>query len=212
MRELSKQFYVWTRDLHLYFGLFLSPFVVVFAVSTLLLNHAWDPRDPESETVQVTSAQATIPDGLTTTRGMEQVALARQVLDRLSISGEIERVALPPEQNRLVIAVVKPGERITVEVDLGSRAATIERRRTGFWDALNYLHKSPGPHAPAIRGNWFHTRLWRSMADAVVCILIFISISGIYLWAVLKAERKTGLILIGAGAVSFIGIVWGLTA
>ena len=38
-----KQFYAVTRDLHLYFGLFISPLVLVFAISAVFLVHAWLP-------------------------------------------------------------------------------------------------------------------------------------------------------------------------
>jgi hypothetical protein len=48
------------------------------------------------------------------------------------------------------------------------------------------------------------------MADTVVCLLLFLSVSGVYLWAVIKAERRIGLVLLAAGAVSFFGIVWAL--
>ena len=39
---------------------------------------------------------------------------------------------------------------------------------------------------------------------------MFVSISGIYLWAVLRAERRIGLTLIAAGALSFFGLVYAL--
>src|SRR6266700_3133883 len=43
-RTMSKPFYLVTRDLHLYFGLFISPFILVFAISTFFLVHSWIPR------------------------------------------------------------------------------------------------------------------------------------------------------------------------
>jgi hypothetical protein len=36
---------------------------------------------------------------------------------------------------------------------------------------------------------------------------LFITISGIYLWVALKAERRIGLGLLAAGIVSFFGLV-----
>ena len=33
--EMGKRFYLVTRDLHLYLGLFISPFVLVFAISVV---------------------------------------------------------------------------------------------------------------------------------------------------------------------------------
>ena len=37
---MNKRFYLITRDLHLYFGLFVSPFVLVFAFSVFFLVHS----------------------------------------------------------------------------------------------------------------------------------------------------------------------------
>jgi hypothetical protein len=42
-------------------------------------------------------------------------------------------------------------------------------------------------------------------------VLLFLSLSGIYLWTVLRAERTVGLVLIGLGAMSFFGIVYALS-
>ena len=38
-----KQFYAVSRDLHLYFGLFISPLVLVFAIGVFFLVHGWIP-------------------------------------------------------------------------------------------------------------------------------------------------------------------------
>ena len=62
----------------------------------------------------------------------------------------------------------------------------------------------------AIRGNWVYMRVWRWLADAAVYLVLFLSLSGIYLWAVLRAERRTGLALIAAGAFSVFGLVYAL--
>ena len=41
--------------------------------------------------------------------------------------------------------------------------------------------------------------------------MLFISFSGIYLWTVLRAERRIGLALIAGGAFSFFGIVYAIS-
>ena len=96
-------------------------------------------------------------------------------------------------------------------ISLTSRDATIVTRETGLADALVTLHKSPGQHGPGIRMNWFAMKAWRWMADATVYLILFISISGIYLWYVLRSERKVGFILICAGALSFFGMAYALS-
>jgi hypothetical protein len=60
-------------------------------------------------------------------------------------------------------------------------------RETGLADARVTLHKSPGQHGPTIRMNWFYIKAWRWLADATVYLILFISVSGIYLWYVLRA-------------------------
>ena len=72
------------------------------------------------------------------------------------------------------------------------------------------LHKMPGQHLANLRGNWVYMRLWRWLADATVYLVLFLSISGIYLWAVLRAERRIGLMLLAAGACSFFGLLYAL--
>ena len=104
-----------------------------------------------------------------------------------------------------------PGRETTVDLDYAQRVATITPRDTGLAEAFVYLHKSPGPHLALIRGNWAITRIWRFLADAAVYVLLFLSLSGIYLWTVLRAERTVGLVLIGLGAMSFFGIVYALS-
>ena len=55
-------------------------------------------------------------------------------------------------------------------------------------------------------------RMWRLGADATVYLLLFITVSGIYLWAALKAERRVGLLLLLAGAGTFWGLVYAVAA
>ncbi len=143
-------------------------------------------------------------------QGAEQVKAVRPVLDQLGVTGEINFIRNLRSERRLMIPVVKPGVETSVEVHLDTGSATVTRRYTGITGALAWLHKFPGPHNANIRGNWFWTQCWRWLADGTVYLLLFISLSGVYLWAVLRAERGIGLILLGAGAASFVGLIYGL--
>ena len=195
----SVTLYRWISKLHVYFGLFIGPFVVLFAVSAIMFNHTWGTQS-EGE-VQERQISIQIPEN------MEGLEIARHIMRQVNVSGEIEFFRHNPQQKQFTIPVIKPGERITIDVDLVSKTAEIEQRRTGFWNALLYLHKSPGPHLAGFRGNWFFTKFWMWLADATVYLFLALSISGIYMWILLKSERKTGLILLGAGCLTFFLIV-----
>jgi hypothetical protein len=201
----TKRVYRWTRDLHLYVGLFISPVLLLYAVTVVLLNHAYlpwggeDGAEPSTRTVTVT-----VPDE------ENSLDLARSIREQIGESAEIGYVNLNQEKQRLSFPLEKPGERGMVHVDLATGVAEIETRQTGVWDAMIYLHEMPGPHNVAIRGNWLFTRLWGWVADATVYFILFVTATGVYLWTVLKAERKAGLIALGGGALSFFLLLFAL--
>jgi len=205
-----QRFYGVTRDLHLYLGLFLSPLILVFAVSVFFLVHATIPgasRLPAIRTVR----DIHIPAGVEVLNGREQIDALRPVLDALGVHGEANFIRRFPKEHRLVIPLTIPGHEVSVDLKLETRSAVIAERTTGVWSSMVYLHKMPGQHLANLRGNWVWLRLWKYVADGTVYLTMFVSISGIYLWAVLRAERRIGFTLIAAGTFSFFGLVYALT-
>ena len=49
------------------------------------------------------------------------------------------------------------------------------------------------------------------MADATAYLILFISVSGLYLWYVLRAERRVGFVLLLAGGLSLFGLAYALS-
>lgn len=207
---MSKRFYRVTRDLHLYFGLFISPFVLVFAVSVFLLVHSWSPKSAANSSAGTTASDLPLPADLEAVSGRQRIDKLKPVLERLGVEGEVGWVQHFPKQHRLIIPVTVPGRVTTVTLDVTKREASIERRTTGLADALVVLHMSPGQHLADIRKNWIYMRVWSWLADATVYLILFLTVSGLYLWYVLRAERRVGISLLAAGALSFFGIVYAL--
>ena len=205
------RFYRLIRDLHLYLGLFISPFVLVFSVSVFFIVHSWRPRiAPETSNTRVVSALP-LPGDWHTLSGRPLIEALKPALEKAGVRGEVGFVQHRVKEEELIIPVTIPGRETTVSIRIASSEATIVTRETGLADALVTLHKSPGQHGPNIRMNWFYMKVWRWMADATVYLILFISVSGIYLWYVLRAERSVGLILLFAGALSFFGMAYALS-
>ena len=198
--------YRWTRELHLYFGLFVSPFLLLFGVSVFFLNHAKVAVDRWTSVDTVRDVR--VPAGLELLRGREAVDRAREMLPQLGVTGEIGFTRFVAATRHFVFPVSRPGMETTVEVDLDARSAVVSRRATSVLEAFAYLHKMPGPHNVAIRGYWVGIQVWRYFADATIYLLLFISLSGIYLWWTIKAERRIGLTLAAGGIVTFFGLVY----
>jgi hypothetical protein len=197
-RSFWTTFYLWTRNLHLYFGLFISPFVVVFAISTIMLNHNWKPPQAVEKSVHP----------IKLVEGLVDYPQARQILDQLGITGEVNFVRGFRGAEIVRIPVLKPGARTVVSVNVKNSTAEVERHRLGLLHGLLFLHIVPGPHKP--ESNWVFTKLWAAVSDTTVYLMIFLSISGIYMWAVLKGERSPGFISLGLGCVTFLAILAGL--
>lgn len=208
-----RRLYLITRDLHLYVGLFLSPFVLVFSVSVFYLVHGLAHRAaPDASDASRTVENVTVPLEIARMQGRARVDALRPVLAQLGVRGEIDFVRHVASQNRLIIPVRLPDRDTIVSLDYQQRTAIVTSRSQSIGDALVYLHKMPGPHNVDVRGNSRPMRAWSVLADATAYLLLFITISGIYLWVALRAERRVGLLLILAGASTFWGLVYVIAA
>jgi hypothetical protein len=204
-----RRFYLLTRDLHLYFGLFLSPFILVFSVSVVYLVHGLTQRPaPDATDASRTATNLNVPPVIARMQGRARVDALRPVLEQLGVRGEVDFVRHVAAEHRLIIPVRLPDRDTIVSLDYDQGTATVTSRRQSLGDALVYLHKMPGPHNVDVRGNTRFMWAWRILADATVYLLFFITLSGIYLWLALKAERRIGVTLIVAGAFSFVGLVY----
>jgi hypothetical protein len=154
---MPKAFYHWTRNLHLYFGLFFSPFLVVFAVSVFFVNHL-QLNPSESESTAATFSDLQVPADIEQAEDMARIQLIAPILSQVGAFGEIRYVRFFREEHRFDIAVVRPGVETTIDLNVEGRTASVSERRTAFWERLAYLHRSSGPHNVAIRSNWFWTR------------------------------------------------------
>jgi hypothetical protein len=208
-----RRLYLVTRDLHLYFGLFLSPFILAFSVSVFYLVHGLAQRPaPDASDDSRTVTNLSVPADIGRLQGRARVDALRPLLEQLGVHGEVDFVRHVATEHRLIVPVRLPDRDTIVSLDYEQRTATVTSRRQSVSDALVYLHKMPGPHNVDVRGNSWLMRAWRVVADATAYLLLFITVSGLYLWVALKAERRVGLLLILAGAGTFWGLVYVIAA
>jgi hypothetical protein len=141
---------------------------------------------------------------------MERALAAQQILEQLGVHGEVGWITYNERRGAMTIPVSRPGREGTVRVSIPEANASVAWSKWSFANAVNWLHKMPGPHLVKTRGNWRTVKLWRPAADAVVYGLLFLSATGIYLWLVLRTERKAGLLALGLGALSFVAGLYAL--
>lgn len=196
-----KKYYPAIRAFHLYFGLFISPFILIFSISVLVFNHPEliNRLSPVKPLPDIRTRLDKIPGDTT------DLLIAKAIIRKLNITGEIDYIS--KKEGSISFPVNKPGLKSYVTVNTITDSVLITRKNDGAWRASSYLHSMPGQHNVSIRGNSGFLKIWRVLADAVVYILLFLTVSGVWLWYILKAERIPGLYAIVLGVLFFAGLL-----
>ncbi len=183
------------RSLHLYFGLFISPFVLLFAISVLVLNHAAfinrlrPIHELEPEYRQMSAFDFTGSDSL----------MAKKLLEQVNLDGEIEWITRT--DTSFSFPLNKPGLTRWISLNRLTGRVTITGKEIGFFGATQFLHLMPGQHNAKMRGNSLLIKLWRVATDTLVYVVLFVSASGVFLWYYLRPERTLGIVSLSVGFV-----------
>lgn len=190
------------HTLHLYFGLYISPFILIFSISVLVFNHGGllNRMNPVKTLPEIRTRLDSIPYNTT------DLGTAKAIIKQLGIEGEIDFIS--KNTRGIAFPVRVPGLKTMVEINTSSKNVLITRQQEGSLRGLSYLHIMPGQHNVKIRGNSVFIKIWRKMADAVVYLLLFLTTSGIILWYILKSERKPGVYASILGVLIFTGFLF----
>lgn len=183
---------VWTRldilmrKLHLWTGLFLVPWMLVYATSTLLLNHPGLARSLSSTPPtwkQVKSVDFT-PDDSFPAEPKEQ---ARILLVKVDLEGA-HRIQGKPNPNQLVIIRIRGSGHSRVTWRKKQHRILVERQEPfSLIRLVHFLHFRHGYRQPVSA-----YIAWAIVVDFVVLSIVLWVLSGIYLWARMKRHRISG--------------------
>lgn len=196
-----EKYYLKIRALHLYIGLLISPFILIFAVSVLVINHPkfineiFPVKEQPALEVKLDSVPFRSTDLLT----------ARAILKKLDITGEIDYIT--KNDSALIFPVRTPGKFYRINANTRTGIISMDRKNTGALRGTTFLHFMPGPHNAAIRGNSGFIKAWRYFTDTTVYSLLFLTISGVFLWYFLRSERTLGKYAIAIGILIITGLI-----
>lgn len=188
------------RWLHLYTGLFLAPWMAVYATSAFCLNHAqWlAPWVGTStwQTVREEKYVANEPVPLTPPQRAEAI------LRELELEGP-HRILGQPTDDAMTIYRNHAAGDYRVTWNRGDSRVLVERYGTpSLHRAIHYLHFIRGYDFP-----YWSTFLWAVTVDGVAISTWIWIVSGIYLWARRPKNRVWGGICLVAGLVLFAVLV-----
>lgn len=185
------------RKLHSYVGLYFLLSVWLFAGSGLLLNHPgwtfaqfWEQR-------QESNQQRTIaPPG-----AKDDVSAAMAIATQLGLRGELERTERRAADNVLRFRISQPGSQVEVDADLDTGMASLHFLRFNGWGVVRALHAFTGTPSsdPTATRDWIATKVWSFSMDALAGGLVFIVLSGIYVWLQRGRALRSGALAFALG-------------
>jgi hypothetical protein len=174
----------------MYLALFLAPWVLGYALSTIVMGHAWTAPQPFVTEGEM-PFEASFPPGATP---RDQ---AEQILAVLDLDGAFG-VQSPAPDGRLTInrqGLLVP-RRIVYEPAEGR--LTIERAPFQSTSFLNRFH-----HRRTYQSPYLADQAMALSIDAVVVAMVFWSLSGIWMWWEMRTTRPWGVACVLVGATLF---------
>ena len=188
------------RRVHLYLGMLLIPWVLIYALSTFTFNHRdWfrgQFNQPDSW-VQLWKKEfkADVP--------RQQPKLkewARSVLDENGIKGGFN-VRQNPQSVLINFIQFRNPIRVTYRKNSGQLLA--EQKRTTLAEMMARMHVRHGYG----RGGGLYNS-WAFVVDLVCFAIIAWIVTGLYMWWKLPATRKAGWVAILSGLATFLLLVF----
>jgi hypothetical protein len=183
------------RRVHLYMGLCLLPWVVMFGVSSIPLNHNSAPDPARWDHVADLTFDGEIPPA-----GTDLRAFGRRMMDTAGISGGYFVNRASPRQVNVNHPNFLQPVRIIYHAD--QRRLIVEEREFGLRQFLGGLHTRGGYD---MGGFW--DSVWAVFVDVVCVALILWIATGVYMWWHLPSTRVWGWTALAAGALCFVVII-----
>ena len=185
------------RRIHLYLALFLTPWILMYAASTVVMNHRvqfqrWYGGPPPAMVPEhQQSYDAVFPSDASPKQ------IAEQVLTSLDLEGSFN-ANRRPRDGAIVINRLDPVTPRRITYEPAGRKVVIERLP---WDSRAYLERM---HRR--RGYQFEPMLddaWAFSVDLFIAAVVFWVLSGFWMWWELKTTRRWGAIAIAGGLALF---------
>jgi hypothetical protein len=188
------------RRTHMYLGLLLAPWILLYALSTLAMAHReafrlnFETRLPWDKV-----GEQVLP--MQFSAGATPEFMGEQILQTLHLDGAF-RATLSEDKNTLTVLrneAISP-RRITYSV--GDGHLLVERQRFVTQPFLERMHRRRGYGAAFVADNG-----WAGSVDMVIAAITLWVLSGLWMWWELKITRLTGGVVALSGAALFLALI-----
>ena len=173
------------RRTHMYLALFLTPWMLMYALSTLAMQHrSWFAG--EGQPIEYVVDRTTVYDG-DFAPGADADQMAEQLLAHTQMDGIFQARRL--DDGKLQVVRFNPLQNQRLTFNPSDQSLVIEIGSMPPERALENLHRARGfQTGMAVRTGW------AVVVDAVIVAIVFWCLSGLWLWWQLKTTRRIGAI------------------
>jgi hypothetical protein len=181
------------RRVHMFTALFLGPWMLMYALSTLVMTH----QDyvfsfyPSKSPALITERELDYTRSFPTNLAREQIG--QQILQDLGLDGTH---SVSGGRNGKPLVISRQHSLVTRRVTFDPAAQKVLIQREEFRTAtfLERMHRRRGySHPYALEDTWGFS------VDVAVVIMVFWSLSGIWLWWEIKSTRYWGALALASG-------------
>ena len=191
----------WMRKLHLWTGLFLVPWMIIYAASALFINHpilnkvagSGPPKWKQLRTIDFTPDDSFPAD---------PKAQAARIVELVDLEGA-HRIQGKPNANQLTVFRISGAGHYRIVWNKRQHKIVVARQDPfSAVRLVHFLHFRAG-----FRQRYPAFITWAFVVDAVVLSILLWVVSGVYLWARMPKVRVSGAICLGAGLALFVVLV-----
>lgn len=178
----------WLRKFHSWIGLWGALLGLLFGTTGILLNHRAIMKIPAAKT-QESVLQLQLPSPAPA----NVQALSDWLQQELHIERQVSRVRSEPQKEvawgdktvmqpeHWTAAFNSPGASVQAEYWKGNNFVSVKRHDNNLFATLNNLHKGTGVGLG-----------WVLLVDTLAGSILFLSLSGVLLWALMNKRRMVG--------------------
>ncbi len=182
------------RRTHMYLALFLGPWVLMYALSTFVMNHrilfrGEAPQPPKWEVISDGPYRGEFP------AGADREQMAAQILAGLDMDGAHQANLREGTLTILRNEAIRP---VRLTYTVSANRLLVERQTWENTAFLERMHRRRGYQHPYALDD-----TWAFSVDLFIAAMLFWLLSGLWMWWEMKATHKWGGVSLAAGAALF---------
>lgn len=185
------------RQTHMYLGLVMAPWLLMYALSTIVMNHREAFKEHYGGALVKWDKERELRHEGQFTADADPRFMAEQITAHLGLEGNFN-ARMSPGRQQLTILRTDPVSPRRITYTPADGKLLVEKQEFRAQPFLEGLHRRRGYQSAV-----FLDDMWAAMVDGVIVVMVLWVLSGLWMWWQLKVTRRAGALLVLAGFALF---------